>query len=99
MRVRTITAAIAVAATVSSAPGAAIASAASPQVGYVATGGVSAVHTAAVSAAAKWHFVGVFPAKQACQVAGRYYMRVGYAKGYKCKKILVGPLHRLYVLR
>lgn len=95
MKVRTITAAIAVAATVSLAPGAAIASAASPQAGYVATGGVSAVHTAA----AKWHFVGVFPAKQACQVTGRYYMRVGYAKGYKCKKILVGPLHRLYVLR
>lgn len=37
--------------------------------------------------------------KVACQVAGRYYKAVRYAKDYKCKKILVGPVHRLYILR
>ncbi|MEV4807307.1 hypothetical protein AB0K18_45550 [Nonomuraea sp. NPDC049421] len=99
MRVRMTMAALAAAAAVSLAPGVAGVSAASAQASPAVTSSVSASLTAASTAAAKWHFMGVFAVKQACQVAGRYYKAVGYAKDYKCNKILVGPLHRLYIRR
>ncbi|MEV3986972.1 hypothetical protein [Nonomuraea sp. NPDC049758] len=104
MQVRMITAALTAAVAVSLAPGVAGISTASAQASPAVTSSVSVSLTSAstaatATAAAKWHFAGVFAVKQACQVAGRYYKAVRYAKDYKCKKILVGPVHRLYILR